>query len=90
MTRIFDLDIPDLSAVNFIKEFLCITPLPRFTSVSVAWLFLSIFYLFIIHFYTIYLFLKLKIVYSVLYYAITISIYFFARILLGYTFGWIE
>ena len=90
MTRIFDFEIPDLSAINLIKELLCIKTRSRLFSLSVAWFFLSIFYLFTTHLYTIYLFLTLKILYSVVFYVTTISIYFFIRILLGYIVDWIE
>jgi hypothetical protein len=90
MTRIFDFEIPDLSAINFIKELLFIKTRPKLFSLSVCWFFLSIFYLFIIHFYTIYLFLTLKFFYSIVFYVTTISLYFFIRILLGYVVDWIE
>ena len=90
MTRIFDFEIPDLSAINFIKELLFIKTRPRLFSLSVSWFFLSIFYIFIIHFYTIYLFLTLKFFYSIVFYVTTISLYFFIRILLGYLVDWIE
>jgi hypothetical protein len=88
MTRAFDFEVPDLSARDFIKELLCIKTRDRL-SISIIWFLLSIFYLFIIHFYTFYLIASLKIVQSFVYYGTTMSVYFFSRIILGYILEWV-
>ena len=88
MTRAFDFEVPDLSAKEFVKELLCIKTRDRGFYAAAAWFLLSIFYLFIIHFYTFYLIATLKIVQSIVYYGTTMSVYFFSRIILGYMIEW--
>ncbi len=88
MTRAFDFEVPDLSVKEFIKDLLCIKTRDRL-SISIVWFLLSIFYLFIVHFYTFYLVTSLKIVQTIVFYGSTMSVYVFSRIVLGYILEWI-
>jgi hypothetical protein len=89
MTRAFDFEVPDLSAKQFVKDLLFIKTRDSLFYVAATWFLLSIFYLFIVHFYTFYLFASLKLVQSVVYYVSTMSVYFFSRIILGYILEWV-
>ena len=82
MTRIFDFELSDLSMKDCVKELLFITQ--NMSSISMIWFFLSIFYLVIVHFHTLYLVISLKITQSFIYYGTTISVYLIFRVMLGY------